>query len=282
MIYNPKSITFFNQYFYEQNLTFFGIRLLGCGHYDTQLFKQIDRKRTLESYAIVLLLNGTGNFESQNKSKTKIESGNALFLFPGEWHQYTSDKNSGWEELWITFSGSTVDNLLEHGDIKKSQPIYKLSDMSLVYNKLTEILSAAYLNNHRQLMSVSSKIYEIMSILETPDFSSSETMKEAISKRVIQMKIAPEINYDFRAMAEDMGISYEFLRKSITIHTGLPPQTLLNSIRISSSIQYLLEGKTIGEVSSLVGINDQFYFSRLFKKVIGVSPKKYQLFHSQR
>ncbi|ELV8578688.1 AraC family ligand binding domain-containing protein, partial [Vibrio vulnificus] len=122
MIYNPKNITFFNRFFYEQDLTFFGIRLLGCGHYDSKWFKQIDRKRTLESYAIVLLLNGTGTFESQNKNKTKIESGNVLFLFPGEWHQYTSDKNSEWEELWITFSGSTVDHLLTSGNIDKSRP----------------------------------------------------------------------------------------------------------------------------------------------------------------
>jgi AraC-like DNA-binding protein len=279
LIYNPKNITFFNQFFYEQDLTFFGIRLLGCGHYDSKWFKQIDRKRTLESYAIVLLLNGTGTFESQNKNNTKIESGNVLFLFPDEWHQYTSDKNSEWEELWITFSGSTVDHLLKSGNIDKSRPIYKLSDISSIYNIFTNILNIAYLKNQNQLMAIPSKIYELMCILETPRYSSSKIIEESISKIVVRMQNAPEIKYNFKIMAEDMGISYESLRKSITMYTGLPPQALLNSIRISSSIQYLLEGRPIGEVSSLVGINDQFYFSRMFKKIIGMSPRKYKLFY---
>lgn len=51
----------------------------------------------------------------------------------------------------------------------------------------------------------------------------------------------------------------------------------LTNNRLEHAKKLLTEGKlTVGEVTELVGYNDYFYFSKLFKKYVGVTPSKYR------
>ncbi|MGI2297071.1 response regulator transcription factor [Paenibacillus sp. GXUN7292] len=51
----------------------------------------------------------------------------------------------------------------------------------------------------------------------------------------------------------------------------------INHVRMGRAADLIMQGYTyMKEVASLVGISDQFYFSRLFKKHFGVSPTEYK------
>lgn len=58
---------------------------------------------------------------------------------------------------------------------------------------------------------------------------------------------------------------------------GFTPMQYILSIRISSA-QSLLETTeyNIAEIAAIVGYDDPLYFSRLFKKQIGVSPSEFR------
>ena len=57
----------------------------------------------------------------------------------------------------------------------------------------------------------------------------------------------------------------------------MSPIAYLNQFRLSIAADRLTEsGGSIKEIGSLVGFGDPLYFSRLFKKMYGVSPKEYR------
>lgn len=58
---------------------------------------------------------------------------------------------------------------------------------------------------------------------------------------------------------------------------GVPPLKYLTQIRINRARE-LLTGTdyTISEISEIAGYNNPLYFSKLFKKQTGVSPKAYR------
>ncbi|WP_421757430.1 helix-turn-helix transcriptional regulator [Clostridium beijerinckii] len=58
--------------------------------------------------------------------------------------------------------------------------------------------------------------------------------------------------------------------------TGKSPISYLIDIRIRKSKDLLKDGHTVSDVSYLVGFNDIFYFSKCFKKYVGVSPSQYK------
>lgn len=67
-----------------------------------------------------------------------------------------------------------------------------------------------------------------------------------------------------------------FFRK-FKLYTGMTPLQYLLDIRLANA-KKLLESTnySIGEVASLVGYDNALYFSRLFHKHVGISPKEYR------
>jgi hypothetical protein len=70
--------------------------------------------RILEGFALVYISSGRGNFESERKFSARIEPGHAFLLFPGVWHRYAPDPESGWHEHWIGYDGETARQWLRH------------------------------------------------------------------------------------------------------------------------------------------------------------------------
>ena len=64
--------------------------------------------------------------------------------------------------------------------------------------------------------------------------------------------------------------------------TGYPPIHYFIKIKIQKSCQYLyFTDMSIKEICALVGFQDQYYFSRIFKKMMGVPPSKYKALYKK-
>ena len=66
--------------------------------------------------------------------------------------------------------------------------------------------------------------------------------------------------------------SYVFKKK-----TGFTPIEYFNHLKVQKACQYLLfTNLRIKEIALEVGIEDQFYFSRMFSRIMGSSPNEYR------
>jgi len=72
-------------------------------------------------------------------------------------------------------------------------------------------------------------------------------------------------------------LSPTYLSKIFKDETGYNFNTYLNMIRIEESKRLLLDNSIdLVEISSIVGYEDQSYFSKVFKKLVGLSPGKFR------
>lgn len=71
-------------------------------------------------------------------------------------------------------------------------------------------------------------------------------------------------------------MSASTLQRRFSERLGMTPTAYINSMRIEKAKEILESGMTkIKEVSILCGIEDEFYFSRLFSRYVGMSPTEY-------
>ena len=70
--------------------------------------------RVLSEYQILYISKGRGTFTSESTKKTNIKKGQIILLFPGQWHTYCPSIETGWNEYYIGFEGSIIDNLVEN------------------------------------------------------------------------------------------------------------------------------------------------------------------------
>lgn len=77
-------------------------------------------------------------------------------------------------------------------------------------------------------------------------------------------------------LAEMENISVSYLVRIFKMITNQTPINYLNSIRINKAKQLLTDGCSVTEVSESLGFSDVYYFSRVFKKYVGISPSRYR------
>jgi len=78
-------------------------------------------------------------------------------------------------------------------------------------------------------------------------------------------------------VAESTHVSQWHLSKLLNSSTGKSLSELLNDVRINKACEILLTTDTkISDLAEVVGFSDVAYFSRVFKKIIGMSPNEYR------
>ena len=84
-------------------------------------------------------------------------------------------------------------------------------------------------------------------------------------------------NINIEEYVESLCLSNSLFFRKFKLYTGMTPLQYLLDIRLSNA-KKLLETTdySINEIASIIGYDNALYFSRLFHKHIGMSPKEYR------
>lgn len=127
-----------------------------------------------------------------------------------------------------------------------------------------------------------SDLYRILEKSSTADQYVSPREKQLLDPVLTYLQehlTDPEL--DLAELHELSGVSNVYLRRIFKKQQGVSPAGFVIRQRLQMAQGLLLreEKLTVAEVSSRVGYRDPLYFSRLFKKQLGMSPTEYCDFH---
>lgn len=111
-------------------------------------------------------------------------------------------------------------------------------------------------------------------------------MSDEIVSVILLAKRYVEDNYNERLSLEELAKQYNISRSYFSICfgrvAGVPFNEYVRNIRIEKAKKYLeYSQKSISQISTEVGYDDEKYFSRVFKKVTGKSPGEYRKSYRQ-
>ncbi len=115
-------------------------------------------------------------------------------------------------------------------------------------------------------------------LLAQNNLSKSKINKsEAIVEKILSYLNA---NYSQRItsadIAEQFEVNFDYINRVFAAKTGSPIFTYINILRISNAKQLIATTELpFTEIAYLVGIDDRYYFSKLFKKITGQTPSDY-------
>lgn len=102
---------------------------------------------------------------------------------------------------------------------------------------------------------------------------------EAFMDKIIQVihENIDDYNFNVERLAEIVSMSRSGLLRKIKVLTNLSPIDFIRLIRLKKAAELILEGKhRIGEICYMVGINSPSYFSKLFLRQFGMTPKDFE------
>ncbi|MGQ1783621.1 MULTISPECIES: AraC family transcriptional regulator [unclassified Saccharicrinis] len=248
------------------------------GHPGSYMFSW-KKGRILNEYHFVLITKGEGVFESKETGVKKISAGDGFILFPGVWHRYKPFKKTGWDEQWVGFSGDVAKNLMNNGFFKPNQPIIHKCNRASVLNYF-DTLFKLFKNEpfgYQRLasgicMQLVAEAYNIQQSNNNDDYFNSMV---AYAKHLMYKKIDKSI--DLQKIAHDFGVSYSKFRIDFKKQTGSSPLQYYLQLKIEKAKELLIQtDKTQKEIAFSLGFESDYYFNRLFKDKVGITPVQFR------
>ena len=229
-----------------------------------------------DHYLFHYVISGKGTYTC-GENTYHLQAGDLFIVYPDQIISYCADKEDPWQYCWVGFNGAEAQRLVDLTPFQPDQLILSLNDDS-IHQALMDIYNARG-NNPTDEMNMIGRLYLFLGKLinlkndarEESDITSTY-IENAL--KFIQYNYSHSI--DSTSIADSIGISRSHLYRVFIKHLGLSPNDYLTQYRINRACSLLRNSDlTISNIANSVGYDDPLYFSRVFKKVKGVSPSMY-------
>jgi AraC-like DNA-binding protein len=212
-----------------------------------------------------------------------LEPGNLILYKPHEHQHYTTAEESGLHYYGIAFSGEMVENIVA------GMPLLQKSIHNVGVN---DDLAKAMSNLIQQMMVVTpsrseiiwGEFFRVLGVVNGAILKGKH-LDRADHNRILQLKNAEQhiaLNYNMdlniKEIAQASGYSVSWFEKLFHKHYGMSPISYQTKLRIEKAQNMISTNIfSLSEISASVGFNDPLYFSKVFKKYVGLSPKQYRM-----
>ncbi|EPR21314.1 AraC family transcriptional regulator [Agrobacterium sp. TS43] len=235
------------------------------------------RGRILNAYQVVQISSGSGRLEfGTERRQVTISEGSVFLLFPGVWHRFAPDRQSGWTEHWIECRGSAFDFARDAGLLQPEQPVHASS--SEISDVFASIHSLAKDDSLRNQPLISTLGLQLLALLCRPTDITRNTSGRLVDRaRMILMERCGQ-PLSVEQLAEELGVSYPYFRRLFREQTGMSAKQYQMTVRIQRASDLLMNtDKSIKEIAGLLGFHSAFHFSTQFHQLVGYTPSNYRL-----
>ncbi len=236
--------------------------------------------RILNEYQFVYIVKGGGSFASARGKKHAVKTGDLLILFPGEWHNYCPDTDSGWDEYWVGFKGSYMEHLVGKHFFSPENPVLELGISSSLVGLYDDLLQTAGNEKVGFQVMLAGILQHITATIffkcKNKSFADAYILdKLAEARRVMKAEI--EHPSSPKEIAARLGVSYSWFRRAFKDYMGISPAQYQIQLRLIRAKELL--GQTalnITEIAYQLHFENGGQFSTFFKKREGLTPKEYR------
>ena len=240
------------------------------------------RPRGRVDFQIIYIAAGCGHFHFDTvDNETIVPAGNIVIFRPKELQKYEYYGEDKTEVYWIHFTGSDVKNILrKYGfpDNERIFPVGTSMEYERIFKRIIIELQRCQ-DNYEEMLTLLLRHLLII-------FQRELTREPVLKNEYLDHEMDTAVTYfnenynrdiNIEEYATSKGMSVSWFIRSFKKFTGSTPMQFIVALRVNNA-QVLLEttNYSINEISKIVGYDNQLYFSRLFHKLKGFSPREYR------
>ena len=218
-------------------------------------------------------------FVTLNGETTEAPKGSVIVYLPDQPQEYSFDPDDGSVSYYIHFTGSECERLMQDTSLDKKNIFYIGKSHTL--EGLFDMLIGEYKQKLRFCTQrMNGILLEIISVIgrkNTYMISGGSDMNkrfEAVCEH-IHNNISEKLT--LKELSTKCSLSESRFSHLFTELFGKSPKQYIMNVRMENAKELLLDSDmSVLEVGTAVGIDDQNYFSRIFKKHCGMSPSEFR------
>lgn len=241
----------------------------------------IIRPGGVNEHILIYCSRGKGWFELENR-RHELACGRALLIPKGRAHSYGAAEKEPWSIQWVHFAGedsACYTSLLPHGE-------HIVAVAPAIEQKLQHLFRECYGSfndgfTHARILFASQALRHLLALLffNNPAFSpGTPTASHRSFDNIIEhMRQHLDGSLSLKDISREAGFSIARFSTLFKGQTGFSPVEYYIRLRIQAACRLFdTTALNVSEVAGKIGYSDQYYFSRIFRKIMGMPPTTYR------
>lgn len=237
------------------------------------------RRENLSSFLFFLVCSGSGTLEYKNCTHS-LHPGDCVFLDCKKAYAH-STADDLWTLKWIHFYGPNMNNIYEKYTERGGQPWFHPKSQAEYESLLDELYAIAESSIYVRDMKIMEKLTSLLVLLMEESWNPQK--RKAASKKQNLQSIKEYLDQHYTEplsldqLAGKFYINKFYLTRIFKEQFGVSISRYLLEARITRAKQLLrFTDLTVEAVGAECGMSDANYFSRVFKKLEGISPGEFR------
>ena len=272
----------------------------------TAIKPHTSKREKLQSYLCFMVEDGEGELVYEGK-KYELRRGDVVFIdcrkayshSTGKSHStgnthgtcdrrstdnaHTTEEDNGnlWSLRWCHFYGPSMPAIYAKYCERGGLPVIRGADMAQYSTIISDIYTLASSSDYIRDMRINGKLNDLLTLLMESSWHREAHTNAPKKMEISQVKSFLDEHYkeklSLESVASHFFIDKHYLARLFKEHYGVTLVTYLQQVRITHAKRMLrFTDKSIEEIGLECGIGELNYFSRVFKKLEGVSPSEFR------
>lgn len=237
---------------------------------------RVTRPDNYDMFVIEYVMSGKGHIRC-NGHKHTVHKGQTYIIRNYTVHEYWADENEPYKKVFINVSGSFITHLMETFNLVEPLTVRDV-DLAVYFYKIKDILE-----DEHDIEALSHVLLEMF--FRISESSQQQPQKDLPLADKIRKELdkSTTVNVSAKEIAKIFNITPVYANRVYKAKYGQTIKQYVSEIALKKAAYWLKNSDfSVGEISDMLGYCNDNYFSGLFKKAYGISPKQYQMKHSQK
>ena len=242
------------------------------------------RRERLQSFLCFVVCAGSGQLVYDGQH-FPLKAGDVVFLDCRRPYAHSTGGSAGelWTLQWCHFYGPCVAAIYEKYCERGGRPVFHPADAGRFSELMSQVYVAAGNDDYIRDMWLNEKLNTLLALLMAESWQPASLRNP---RRPARRDVAPVREYleehctekiALESVAEHFFLNKHYLARLFKEQYGVSVNSYLTQVRITRAKQMLrFTDKAVSVIAAECGLEDANYFSRVFKKVEGVTPKQYR------
>ena len=231
---------------------------------------------SLAFYRVYYVLNGTANITGDYIMQT-VKPGDVFIVFPVM--KYAIEGDEDFQYMYISFFGLRANELTDKFGITPRNFVFESMDALRPVWELgiAQASEVTDLSSEAVLLQTFAMIgSHVLQKQETKDISGSEE-RFLLVKKYIDENFS-DIYFSLDKVSQEFSYNTKYISSAFKKYFKVGIREYVNTLRINYACTLIDQNYTgVADIAYLCGIKDAMYFSKIFKKRVGISPREYVL-----
>ena len=229
---------------------------------------------------LIYCVDGMGWCEFAGK-RWQVADGNIIFIPRTLAHTYAADEKRPWSIYWTHFTGQRSLDYLKIFQVTPDNPMIHLPPAAEIISSFEDTYSCLqYGYSFSNLLTLSTNLGRFLGLINLHRHSANpktRSTNENIQQSIQFMRDNVEKRLYLEELAQMANLSVTHYSALFKERTGFSPMDYFIRMKIQQASQVLgTTQNTVQDICQELGYDDPYYFSRIFKKVMGKAPTSYR------